>query len=112
LERLSLRSLSAAGTVAVDFTEEEVSTEVVEVFTEEAGSGAEDFTAGVVAEAEGFMVEVDSAADPFVAAARFGAESVFVGAPSMEVFMARAFTVAGVGADEAGVGEAGAGVGA
>lgn len=100
---------------AADFTEEEV-------FTEEAGSGAEDFMAGAGCAEEGFVVEVDSTgevgseAEVFVVAARFAAGPDFEEEPfkvdSAEVFVAMASGAVSGSADEALDGEAGAGVGA
>ena len=103
--------------VAADFTEEEVFTEVVEDFTE-AGSGAEDFTAGagfaaVGSEAVGFAVEVVSAAEVSGAAARFAGDSALAEelseAASVEAVAAIASGAVSVSVDEALDGEAGVG---
>jgi hypothetical protein len=108
--------LSVVAMVAADFTEAEVFTAVVEVFTEEAVSGLEDFIAGAGFAGEGFTVEVGSEAEPFMAAARFGEEPAFAEEPSAadsgEAFVAMASGVVSVSADAALDGEAGAGVGA
>jgi hypothetical protein len=107
--------LSVVAMVAADFTEAEVFTAVVEVFTEEAVSGLEDFIAGAGFAGEGFTVEVGSEAEPFMAA-RFGEEPAFAEEPSAadsgEAFVAMASGVVSVSADAALDGEAGAGVGA
>jgi|SRR5690349_20252012 len=74
--------------VAEDFTEEEVFTVVVEVFTEEAGSEAEGST-----EAEGFTGEVgstgeaDFAEEVFEAAAGFEEDPAFAEERSAAVFV-------------------------
>ena len=138
MARLSLLLLSVAAMVAADFTEAEAPM-AQEVFTEEAGSGEEDFMVGecstvaaafmgaedsmeeVGFEAAGFTVEVVSeagvgSAEELSAAAGFEAEPVFVAEPSAavsaEAFVAMALGAVSAFADEALDGEAGAGVGA
>jgi hypothetical protein len=105
LARLIVRSLSAVATVAADFTEEAVFMVVVVEDFMVAGSAAEDFT-----------VEAGSTVVGFTEAGGF-TEAAFGEEPSTadlgEAFAAMAFgTAVGAGADEVGVGEAGAGVGA
>lgn len=96
MARLSLHSPNVVATVAAGFTEEEEgASTVVEDFMEAAGSGAVDFIAGAGSaaegsEAEGFTVEVDSAAEVSAEAARFAGEPDFAEEPSVEVFVVMA----------------------
>ncbi|HEX8763523.1 MAG TPA: hypothetical protein VF740_00110, partial [Candidatus Acidoferrum sp.] len=84
----NLRAPSVVATVAVDFTEGEVFTAVVEDFME-AGSEEEHFTAE-----ERFVAERAS-----VAAVRFEVEPAFAEERSTAVFMALASTVVGAGTE-------------
>lgn len=123
MARLSPLSPSVVvATVVADFTEEEGASTVVEEDFMEAGSGAEGFMAGAGSAAAGSgavvsAVEVVSAAElHFVAEAGFAGDSALAeelsAAVFVEAFVAIASGAVSVSADVAGVGEAGAGVGA